>query len=405
MKNKFIKLLIPMIIITFVTIGIMLYTTFVQYKKVNKQTNTYIAKILSEIQEKYPEVKSEDIIKILNEDNKNIEFGEKELNKYGISLDGMNGILSVNSQMKRNLQINFYIILGFSVIWIIAILIYINKRNKKLNDITQYIHQINNKNYELKIYDNDEDELSYLRNELYKITIMLKEETEKSKLDKENLKISIQDISHQLKTPLTSIGVMLDNIRDNPNMDEKVRQKFIYEINKQIDGMSFLVISLLKFSKLEAGVEQFEKSRISVSELIKESLSNLEIPIEIKNHNVIVSGKEDVCFYGDYRWQLEAITNIIKNCIEHTPNDKNIFISYEENNLYTKIKIKDEGEGIKKEDLKHIFERFYKGKKSSENSFGIGLALSKTIIEKENGYISCNSIENEGTEFIIKYMK
>lgn len=405
MKNKFIKLLITMIIITFVTIGIMLYTTFVQYKKVNKQTNTYIAKILSEIQEKYPEVKSEDIIKILNEDNKNIEFGEKELNKYGISLDGINGILSINLQMKRNLQVNLYIILGFSAIWIIAILIYINKRNKKINDITQYIHQINNKNYELKIYDNDEDELSYLRNELYKITIMLKAETEKSKLDKENLKISIQDISHQLKTPLTSIGVMLDNIRDNPNMDEKVRQKFIYEINKQIDGMSFLVISLLKFSKLEAGVEQFEKSKISVSELIKESLSNLEIPIEIKNHNVIVSGKEDVCFYGDYRWQLEAITNIIKNCIEHTPNDKNIFISYEENNLYTKIKIKDEGEGIPKEDLKHIFERFYKGKKSSENSFGIGLALAKTIIEKDNGYISCNSIENEGTEFIIKYMK
>lgn len=405
MKNKFIKLLIPMIIITFVTIGIMLYTTFVQYKKVNKQTNTYIAKILSEIQEKYPEVKSEDIIKILNEDNKNIELGEKELNKYGISLDGMNGILSINLQMKKNLQINFYIILGFSAIWIIAILIYINKRNKKLKNITQYIHQINNKNYELKIYDNDEDELSYLRNELYKITIMLKEETEKSKIDKENLKISIQDISHQLKTPLTSIGVMLNNIRDNPNMDEKVRQKFIYEINKQIDGMSFLVISLLKFSKLEAGVEQFEKSKISVSELIKESLSNLEIPIEIKNHNVIVNGKEDVCFYGDYRWQLEAITNIIKNCIEHTPNDKNIFISYEENNLYTKIKIKDEGEGIPKEDLKHIFERFYKGKKSSENSFGIGLALSKTIIEKDNGYISCNSIENEGTEFIIKYMK
>lgn len=393
-----------MVVITFVTIAIMLYTTVVQYKKVNKQTNTYIAKILFEIQEKYPEVKSEDIIELLNEDNKNIELGEKELNKYGISIDGMNGILSVNSQMKRNLQINFYIILGFSAIWIIAILIYINKRNKKLNDITQYIHQINNKNYELKIYDNDEDELSYLRNELYKITIMLKEESEKSKLDKENLKISIQDISHQLKTPLTSISVMLDNVINNPNVEENIRQKFIYEISKQIDGMNFLIISLLKFSKLEAGVEQFEKSKISVSELIKESLSNLEIPIEIKNLSIIVNGDETATFYGDYRWQLEAITNIIKNCIEHTPNDKNIFISYEENNLYTKIKIKDEGEGISKEDLKHIFERFYKGKKSSENSFGIGLALSKAIIEKDNGYIYCNSEENVGTEFTIKYM-
>ena len=405
MKNKSIKLLIPMIFITIVTIIIMVYTTLIQYNKINMKTNICIAKILSKIQENYPNIRSEDIIKILNDDNVDIEIGEKELKKYGINLDGNNGVLSTDFQMKRNIQINIFIILSFSIIWIIAILIYINRRNKKLNGITQYIHQINNKNYELKIYDNDEDELSYLRNELYKITIMLKEEAEKSKLDKENLKISIQDISHQLKTPLTSIGVMLDNIRDNHNMDENVKQKFIYEINKQIDGMNFLVISLLKISKLEAGVEQFEKNKISVNKLIKEALSNLEIPIEIKNHNIIVNGKENVCFYGDYRWQLEAITNIIKNCIEHTQNNKNIFITYEENNLYTKIKIKDEGEGIAKEDLIHIFERFYKGKKSSNDSFGIGLALSKTIIEKDNGYITCNSVENDGTEFIIKYMK
>ena len=236
---------------------------------------------------------------------------------------------------------------------------------------------------------------------------MLKEEAEKSKQDKESLKVSVQDISHQLKTPITSISIMLDNLKDNPKMDEKTRQRFIFEIDKQIENISFLIISLLKFSRLEAGVEDFIKEKINVKELISACLKRLEIPIEIKNQNIVIKGKEDSFFIGDYKWQEEAITNIIKNCIEHTDENKNIYINYEENNLYTKIQIIDEGNGIDKEDIKHIFERFYKGKDSSENSIGIGigLALAKTIIEKDNGYISCKSEKGKGTEFIIKYMK
>lgn len=404
LKNRLVKLLVTMLIIISITIITMIYITNLQYKKINILTNINIAKIVSKIKEEYPEVELENIIKILNKDNIDIEEGKEELYKYGIKLDEISSISSVNIQMQKNIIINCFIILVFSVIFIIIILIYLKLRDKKMKEITKTIHQINNKNYALKIYDNNEDEWSYLRNELYKITIMLKEEAEKSKQDKENLKISIQDISHQLKTPLTSISVMLDNVINNPNMEENIRQKFIYEVSKQIDGMNFLIISLLKFSKLEAGVEEFEKQNINVSKIIKESLENLEIPIEIKNLSIIVNGDETAIFYGDYRWQLEAITNIIKNCIEHTPNDKKIYINYEDNNLYTKIVIKDEGEGISKEELKHIFERFYKGKKSSQNSFGIGLALSKTIIEKDNGYIYCNSEENIGTEFTIKYM-
>lgn len=404
LKNRVLKLLITILIIILIITITMIYITNLQYKKINRVTNINIAKIISKIQEEYPEVELENIIKILNKDDIDIEAGKKELYKYGIRLDEINSISSVNFQMQKNIMVNCFVILIFSIIFIIIIVIYLKLRDKKMKEITQTIHQINNKNYSLKIYDNNEDEWSYLRNELYKITIMLKEEAEKSKQDKENLKISIQDISHQLKTPLTSINVMLDNIINNPNMEESIRQKFIYEISKQIDGMNFLIISLLKFSKLEAGVEEFEKQNINISKIIKESLENLEIPIEIKNLSIIVNGDETAKFYGDYRWQLEAITNIIKNCIEHTPNNKKIYINYEDNNLYTKIVIKDEGEGIAKEELKHIFERFYKGKKSSQNSYGIGLALSKTIIEKDNGYIYCNSEENVGTEFIIKYM-
>ena len=131
----------------------------------------------------------------------------------------------------------------------------------------------------------------------------------------------------------------------------------------------------------------------------------LNLPIEIKNQQIVIEGNEKASFIGDYKWQQEAVTNIIKNCIEHNKDNGKIYIRYEENTLFTKITIKDEGEGISKEDLKHIFERFYKGQNSSENSVGIGLALAKNIIEKNKGMISCKSELDKGTEFVIKYMK
>lgn len=394
-----------MIIITITTSIVMLLNTIKQYKSFNEQINIKMAQIISEIKENYPEVDTNKIIEILNKDDANNIEGKELLKRYGMYSNEENSILTIKNQMNNNIKTNVALAVIINLLWIIIAILYIKSRNKKLNEIKKYINEINNRNYELKIEDNSEDELSNLKNELYKITVMLKEEAEKSKQDKESLKVSVQDISHQLKTPITSISIMLDNLKDNPKMDEKTRQRFIFEIDKQIENISFLIISLLKFSRLEAGVEDFIKEKINVKELISACLKRLEIPIEIKNQNIVIKGKEDSFFIGDYKWQEEAITNIIKNCIEHTDENKNIYINYEENNLYTKIQIIDEGNGIDKEDIKHIFERFYKGKDSSENSIGIGLALAKTIIEKDNGYISCKSEKGKGTEFIIKYMK
>lgn len=405
MKKYLKKILIPMIIITITTSIVMLLNTIKQYKSFNEQINIKMAQIISEIKENYPEVDTNEIIEILNKDDASNIEGKELLKRYGMYSNEENSISTIKNQMNNNIRTNVAFVVIINLVWIIIAILYIKSRNKKLNEIKKYINEINNRNYELKIEDNSEDELSNLKNELYKITVMLKEEAEKSKQDKESLKVSVQDISHQLKTPITSISIMLDNLKDNPKMDEKTRQRFIFEIDKQIENISFLIISLLKFSRLEAGVEDFIKEKINVKELISACLKRLEIPIEIKNQNIVIKGKEDSYFIGDYKWQEEAITNIIKNCIEHTDENKNIYINYEENNLYTKIQIIDEGNGIDKEDIKHIFERFYKGKDSSENSIGIGLALAKTIIEKDNGYISCKSEKGKGTEFIIKYMK
>ena len=407
-ENKNIKyLILPMIILTITASITITIQTKKQYKAATITLNEKIAEIMGKISESNPEIDSREIIEILNSSQNTEQYkkGKKELSKYGIEIDKINSIKLIENQMKTNLKLNVLIILLFSILWMTIIILYLRKRDKKIKQITNYINQIKNKKYDLNIEENTEDELSNLKNELYKITIMLKEESEISKKDKENLKMSVEDISHQLKTPLTSITIMLDNLKDNPNMEEKTKQKFIFEISKQVEWINWLVISMLKLSKLDANVVQFYDEKINLNKFIGEIIKNLEIPIEVKNQKIIIDGDENVSFIGDYKWQQEAITNIIKNCIEHNANNGTIYINYEENSLFTKITIRDEGEGIPKEDLKHIFERFYKGKNSSENSVGIGLALAKNIIEKNNGMINCKSELDKGTEFVIKYMK
>ena len=408
LRNKNIKyLILPMILLIIATSIIITIQTYNQYKKVTITANQKIADIIGTIIKEKPEIDTRKIIEILNSNQNTEEYqkGQAELTKYGIDINETNSIITVQNQMKQNLILNIILIIIFSILWMAIIFVYLRKRDKKINQITQYINEIKNRKYDLDINENSEDELSNLKNELYKITIMLKEESEITKKDKENLKMSVEDISHQLKTPLTSITIMLDNLKENPNMDENTKQKFIFEISKQIEGINWLVISMLKLSKLDANVVQFYKEKINLKKLINEIIKNLEIPIEIKNQQIIIEGDENASFTGDYKWQQEAITNIIKNCIEHNKEKGKLFIKYEENTLFTKITIRDEGEGISKEDLKHIFERFYKGQNSSENSVGIGLALAKNIIEKDNGMISCKSELDKGTEFVIKYMK
>lgn len=198
---------------------------------------------------------------------------------------------------------------------------------------------------------------------------------------------------------------MLDNIEENPDMDSKTREEFIEDISKQIEWISSLVISLLKLAKFDAGAIKMNDQEVNVKKLINHVLSNLAILLDIKNIKIEQKIDDDTIIKADYNWQLEALTNIIKNAIEHSNENGTIHIDVENNSVFVKIKIRDEGEGINKKDIKHIFDRFYKAKKSSENSIGIGLSLAKTIIEQENGYIKVDSEVDRGTTFEIKYLK
>lgn len=400
-RKTLIKVLLTNIVIVLLFIIIFVVVIKMQNKVYSKIVNEKINDIINNVMEKYPEVKEEDILKIINNRD---DSSENILEKYGYD-DELSYIKELRENINKNL-INTAVLIGiFGIASLSIFMRYVLIQEKELKEINEYIKEVNNKNYSLKIEDNKDGELSRLRNELYKTTVILREAAENSEEEKEKLSIAIADISHQLKTPLTSIRIMLDNISDNPDMPQEIREDFIQDISKQVEHMSSLVISLLKIAKFDAGTIKMENEELDAKKLIDSVINNLAILIEIKEIEVITKIDEKAIFIADYKWQQEALTNILKNAIEHSQPKSNIYIIVENTSIFLEIKIKDEGQGIEQKDLKHIFERFYKAKNCNEDSIGIGLSLAKTIIEQNNGYIKATSEVGKGTLFEIKYIK
>lgn len=296
------------------------------------------------------------------------------------------------------------IVLLTSVLLITSVLIFTRWRYREIEKLSGYLRQISSGDYSLDVRDNYEGELSILKSDIYKVTLMLSEQGELLKKDKIHLTEAISDISHQLKTPLTSMTVMVDLLSDAKLPVEK-RIEFTHNISTQLERIDWLVSSLLKLSKIDAGTVIFKREQIVVKELIQTALEPILIPMDIKKQTVSIKGDETVCFLGDLNWTVEALINILKNCVEHTEQGGEINISFLENALFTEINIVDNGKGIPKEDLPYIFKRFYKGKSAIEDSVGIGMAMAHSIITSQLGDIDVKSEEGKGTEFRIKFYK
>lgn len=281
-------------------------------------------------------------------------------------------------------------------------LVYTKKRIDKLAELNNYLSLVCSGNFELDIADNAEGELSILKNNLYKVIILLRSQNEQLKKDKVYLADSLADISHQLKTPLTSMMVMTDLISKDSDPDK--RAELIGIMETQLDKMKWLITNLLKLSKLDAGTAGFKHEIFSVKEVISQSVTPFLVAMDLKGINFI-DMTSDFEIKGDDNWSTEAFANIIKNCLEHTERDGTITVSSEITTLYNSIIITDNGCGIAPQDLPHVFERFYHGKNSGGDSVGIGLALAKAVFENENASISVQSRENEGTKFEIRFYK
>ena len=370
-------------------------------KQINDSINDKMSNIIYAIIETNPSIDEKEIIKILN--SKTDEKSDL-LKNYGIDIQEENIILEVNNIYKLNYIYSFIISMITIILALIIVLNYINKENRKIDGITKLINDINNKVYKIGILDEEEDNLSNLRNEIYKTSIVLKLDAEESKNVKESVLRSVADISHQLKTPLSSISIMLDNIIENPKMSFDKRNEYLKKSQNQIMVINNLIVNLLKVSKMDAGVIKFKRESINVKEVLDNIKELLIVNLELKNINLNISCKNSINIVGDYTWEMEALKNIIKNAIDASFNESDIDIKVKENNFYVLVTIKDYGKGMTKEEQKHIFERFYKLNEDS-NSFGIGLNLAKMIIENDNGIISVESKINEGTSFAIKYMK
>lgn len=401
MKNKIDlkKCLVIWFAAMFVFLGMFLVLHQYEYHQYVKNYNTRIGAIVEKVTEKYPNVKEQDLVEILLAK----EMTESSLiEKYGIDIENETIILE-NKISFGKMQVCYVIWLWLFGLSLIAIFLrYNHRKDMELEQITKYIAQINKRSYHMQIDDISEDELSILKNEIYKTTVMLKETAELSKKGKADLKNSLSDISHQLKTPLTSILVMLDNMIDDPQMPDEIRGEFLKEMKREIVNINFLVQSLLKLSKFDADTITFFRETVSAGSIIREAVKNTETLCDLKSITIEVSTHGDDVLECDVRWQAEAVTNVLKNCVEHSPEGASILINTERNNVYTAITIQDFGEGIDEEDRRHIFERFYKGKNASKDSVGIGLALAKTIIEADNGRITVES-GADGTTFFVKY--
>lgn len=409
MKNKEVlkKYIIFTIVVFAIFMIILAIVNHIQYSSYNRNSNLAINQIINNIKKSYPEADINEIIQILNNDNlEQTDF----LKEYGINIDKDTAILSNQQDSKLLLIINCSILLTLLIVIICIFVKYNKNQNKKISEITKYIEDINRGIYTLSIQENSEDELSILKNELYKITVMLREQSENSIKDKMQLKKSLEDISHQLKTPLTSIIIMLDNLLDNLNMDVDIRNDFIKSIYREISNINFFIQALLKLSKFDVNTIKFNRKEEKIRDIIDQAQQNVETLCDLRKIKIETipdfgqapfRNPEVVC---DIKWQVEAITNIIKNCVEHSESGTKISIKYGKNDLYSEILIEDQGSGIDPEDLKHIFERFYKGKNSSKDSVGIGLSLAKTIIEKDNGYITVESEMGKGSKFCIRYL-
>lgn len=409
-KNKKIKLFFRIsIFVVLVSAGIAAAFTNWQTTKAIQQSNQIYAGIIQSVKTEYPDVPEEELIKILNQENQNStenELGWQLLKQYGINEN--TAVAKVMKKQQMKLLLYSTIMVTITAILLLSIFyLYLMYRQKKIRELEKYVRNISEKKYSLDIEENSEDELNHLKNELYKITVMLKEAADNSVRQKEALAESVSDISHQLKTPLTSILIMLDNLSESENMSEKVRKRFITEISHQIEQMNWLVIILLKMSRLDAGVVEFDNKEIKIGPFIEDMLTGLEILAELKKVTIVVKGDTHVSFTGDYNWNKEALQNIVKNAIEHTKEGTSVEITIEDTSIYTKIAIRDHGNGISSQDSKHIFDRFYKAQNAGKDSFGIGLSLAKTIIEKQHGYISVdeNPLHGMGTIFTVKYYK
>jgi signal transduction histidine kinase len=322
-----------------------------------------------------------------------------------------------NKEFRRMLTAMALITLG-AVLWVYALypaaaaitaaaclaldgllVLFTGRRYRQIGYLADYLKRVNEGAYALEPAGHDEGELSILKSEIYKVTVALRTQNDRLAQDKLYLADTLSDISHQLKTPLTSMSVLIDLLAREDLREEK-RREFTLRLSQQLERLIWLTNALLKLSRLDAQAVNFHLQPVSLQDLVHRACESLLIPMELKEQTLTVRAEGRACC--DLNWTAEALSNILKNCMEHTPLAGEIRVLTSENALFSEIRVCDGGGGIDKADLPHVFQRFYRGKNAAADSVGIGLALSKSILEGQGGSVEAGNVRGGGAVFTLR---
>ena len=274
-------------------------------------------------------------------------------------------------------------------------------KKKEIEQLSEFVKGYSS-GEELDIRVNKEGSFNILKNDIYALVNTKNEQIKAVEAERDSLSDYMADISHQLKTPITSMMIMADLLEE---AEPEKQEEFIHNIQVSLNKMEWLVGALLKMAKLDSGTAILQKEKIFIKELILHSAEPLAISMDLHGVKLCLNGNDTDSFFGDFGWSAEAITNILKNGIEHMENGGNLYVSWSEKSVYSEIEIEDEGNGISDEELPHIFERFYRGKTARHSGFGIGMAMAQSIFAKQNGTIKAQNREEGGAKFVIHVRK
>lgn len=299
---------------------------------------------------------------------------------------------------------NFLILALYGAASMMSYLYFTKRRYQKIDLLTKEVDQVLFQDQFTPISQYEEGELSILRTQIHKMNLKLQENQSALQKEKVHLVESLQDISHQVRTPLTTLFLLAERMKEE-DLPVHRRRSLLQEEVRHLRQIDWLIGSLLKMAKLDADTAVFEKKKVLVEELLFKALDPLRIPLELRNQEVLLHLEPGASFQGDLSWSAEAVTNLLKNAMEHMEPGKRIVVEARENVLFTEVVLKDQGPGIPEEDLPHLFERFYKGKNAKENSVGIGLALSRMILTKQNGTLKAENALEGGAKFTLRIYK
>ena len=276
-------------------------------------------------------------------------------------------------------------------------------RYRALAELSEQIDRVLHNAEHVYISGSEEGELAILQSEITKMTVRIREQNSALKKEKEHLADSLADIAHQLRTPLTSVNLILSLLEGEETPEKRI--SLLREAEELMVRMEWLLDALLKLSRLDAGIVIFQNGTVDVRQLTDTALRPFMIYMELHDIRVDMNIPAGAAVQGDAGWLSEALQNILKNCMESAGNGGRLEICCEDTALYTQITVGDSGPGFDAEELTGIFDRFYRGKGGSACGYGIGLALCRTIINRHGATVTAKNRRDGGALFTIRFPK